>query len=69
MEQMRTIYRYLTHSDLSVKLFLNPFAWLRQPIAYEAHWGPTNLDPGLICYVRMRFIFVAATIYVDDGRW
>jgi hypothetical protein len=66
---LKRTYDYLIHSDITLTLSLNPFAWIRRPIEYEYLGSATDLDPGLICYIRMRFFSIAVSIYIDDGSW
>lgn len=58
---------YLKHSDCSIRLSLNPFTWYRNSL--NCYWGASDRDPGLICSIRIRFLFIAVILYVDDGRW
>jgi hypothetical protein len=63
------LWQYIKHSDLSIKLFLNPCSWFTNPLDWDCHWGSTYMDPGLVLYATIRFLFVRVHIHIDDGSW
>ena len=62
------LWQYVKHSDLSIKFFLNPFHWFVNPWDWDCT-TESEMDPGLILYATIRFLFVRIHLHIDDGSW
>ena len=61
---LKTLLNYLTHSDIVIKLTLNPLRWR---IAFDAT-GPTDLDP-MRHALDAAFGPISVIVVIDDGSW
>lgn len=63
---MKDILNYITHSNLSITLTLNPRNW---DLYYKHDLGSRYMDPGMIYEGDIHLIMFRLNIFIDDGSW